>query len=158
LLAAHSGLSKPAYCAIRKKNNRSGIAGLRRVDGWALSNGRRVRRLYREAQWPIGNGRSRHKKFSILKYGEEDAYLKALAARQSALDALAHQTFPRPGYQGRGTRTRPVSLGSSPACPFGVLPQWNSRMTLFVLFFVVESDSQGTAHLSKTGRFEGGLI
>ena len=34
LVKAHPPLSKAAYCAIRKKNNRSGISGLTRVDTW----------------------------------------------------------------------------------------------------------------------------
>ena len=94
LVNAHPPFSKPAYCAIRKKNNRSGISGLMRVDRWDVQNGRRSRRLYWEAQWPIGNGKARHKKFSISKYGEEGAKRKALAARRAGLNALATQTFP----------------------------------------------------------------
>ena len=94
LINAHPPLTKPAYCAIRKKNNRSGISGLMRVDKWQVHYGRRSRRLYGEAQWPIGNGKSRHKKFAITKYGEEGAKRKALAARRAALKALATQTFP----------------------------------------------------------------
>ena len=94
LVKAYPPLSKAAYCAIRKKNNRSGISGLMRVDKWDVQNGRRSRRLYWEAQWPIGNGKSRHQKFTIAKYGEEGAKRKALAARRAALRALATQTFP----------------------------------------------------------------
>ena len=93
LINAHPPLSKPAYCAIRKKNNRSGISGLMRVDTWQVQNGRRARRLYWEAQWPIGNGKAQHKKFSVTKYGEEEAYLRAFTARATALKALSTQTF-----------------------------------------------------------------
>lgn len=93
LILAHPPLSKPAYCAIRKKNNRSGISGLTRVDRWDLVNGRRIRKLLWEAQWPIGNGKSQHKKFSITKYGERGAYLRALKARRQALNALAQEPF-----------------------------------------------------------------
>ena len=67
-------LSKAAYCAIRKKNNRSGISGLTRVDTWEMYKGRRFRRLHWDAQWPIGHRKAQHKKFSITKYGEEEAY------------------------------------------------------------------------------------
>jgi hypothetical protein len=81
------------YCAILKKNNRSGISGAIRVDRVEMCKGRRQRKLYWEAQWPIGNGRSRHRKFSILKYGEEGAYQMALAASETALEALSSQTF-----------------------------------------------------------------
>ena len=93
LIKAHPPLSKPAYCAIRRKNNRSGISGLTRVDTWDLSRGRRRRRLFWEAQWPIGEGKSQHKRFSITKYGEEGTYQRALAARETALRALSSHTF-----------------------------------------------------------------
>ena len=105
LLQTHPPFSKPDYCAILKKNNRSGVSGLTRVDGCGLSRGRRVRRLYWEVQWPIENGRSRHRKFSILKHGEEGAYQLALAARQTALEALASQTFAP--YEAFSSRTGP---------------------------------------------------
>ena len=93
LVKAYPPLSKAAYCAIRKKNNRSGISGLTRVDTWEMYNGRRFRRLYWDAQWPIGHGKARHKKFAITKYGEEGAYRKAFTARKTALKALSTQTF-----------------------------------------------------------------
>jgi AP2 domain len=93
LVKAYPPLSKAAYCAIRKKNNRSGISGLTRVDTWQVQNGRRSRRLYWEAQWPIGHRKAQHKKFSITKYGEEEAYLRAFTARATALKALSTQTF-----------------------------------------------------------------
>ena len=93
LITSHPPLSKPVYCAILKKTNRSGISGLSRVDRWEVSGGRRVRRLYWEAQWPIENCRSRHKKFSILKYGEDEAYRRALKAREIGIKAHLWQTF-----------------------------------------------------------------
>ena len=94
LINAHPPLTKPAYCAIRKKNNRSGISGLTRVDTWQVHNERRSRRLYWEAQWPVGNGEARHQKCGIATYEEEGAKRKALAARRAGLKALAPQTFP----------------------------------------------------------------
>ena len=93
LITSHPPLSKPVYCAILKKTNRSGISGLSRVDRWEVSGGRRVRRLYWEAQWPIENCRSRHKKVSILKYGEDEAYRRALKAREIGIKAISLQTF-----------------------------------------------------------------
>lgn len=89
LILAHPSLSKPAYCAILKKNNRSGISGLARVDRVEVFRGKHQHKLFWEAQRPIGNGRSRHRKFSILKYGEEGAYQLARAARETALHALS---------------------------------------------------------------------
>ena len=93
LIEIHPPLALPTYCAILKKNNRSGVSGLTRTDRVETRNGRRQRKLDWEAQWPIGNGRSRHRKFSILKYGEDGAYQMALTARETALEALAAHTF-----------------------------------------------------------------
>ena len=93
LVQAYPPLNKAAYCAIRKKNNRSGVSGLTRVDTWELYKGRRFRRLYWDAQWPIGHKKAQHKKFSITKFGEEEAYLRAFTARATALKALSTQTF-----------------------------------------------------------------
>src|SRR5687768_4144700 len=70
LTTTHPPLELPAYCAILKKTNRSGISGLTRVDRWVLCTGRRQHKLCWEVQWPIGHGRAQHKTFSILKYGE----------------------------------------------------------------------------------------
>jgi hypothetical protein len=93
LIQSPPPLTMPAYCAIRKKNNRSGISGLMRVDRWKVCKGRPQHKLFWEAQWPIGNGRAQHKMFSILKYGEDGAFQKALTAREAALQALSNQTF-----------------------------------------------------------------
>lgn len=93
IIETHPPFGKPEYCKILKKSNRSGVSGLKRVDRLELSKGRRMRRIYWEVQWPIENGRSRHRKFSILKYGEQGAYQLALTARETALEGLASQTF-----------------------------------------------------------------
>jgi hypothetical protein len=93
LTTTHPPLELPAYCAILKKTNRSGISGLTRVDRWGVCKGRRQHKLFWEAQWPLGHGRAQHKTFSIFKYGEEGAFQKALAAREAALQALSNQTF-----------------------------------------------------------------
>ncbi len=58
LIQTYPPLAMPAYCAILKKNNRSGVSGLMRVDRVEVCKGRRQRKLYWEAQWPIGDGRS----------------------------------------------------------------------------------------------------
>jgi hypothetical protein len=80
----------PEYCGILKQNNRSGVSGVTRVDRLERIRGRLYRRLFWEAQWPIGEGRAKHKKFSILKYGEAGAYEMARAARETALQALSN--------------------------------------------------------------------
>ena len=105
IIAVHPPLPMPAYCAILKKTNRSGVSGLTRVDRLERSKGRLRRRLYWEAQWPIDGCRSKHRKFSILKYGEEAAFEMALAARHTGLEAVAAHTF-SPFAVGAGRRTR----------------------------------------------------
>ncbi len=46
LIKAHPPLSMPDYCAILKKNNRSGVSGVIRVDRVELNEGRPERKLY----------------------------------------------------------------------------------------------------------------
>ena len=81
-------LTRQELCAIRKTNNRSGVSGVIRVDVLEKIRGRLYRRIYWDVQWPIGNGRARHKKFSVKKYGERGAFLRALKARKQALRDL----------------------------------------------------------------------
>ena len=92
IIAAHPPWAMPTYCAILKETNRSGVSGLSRVDRLEKSKGRFPRRLYWEAQWTIG-GWAEHRKFSILKVWEEEAFEMALAARQTGLEAVAADTF-----------------------------------------------------------------
>ncbi len=82
-------LTRQQLCAIRKKNNRSGVSGVSRVD--VMEKGRRgglFHRVYWDVQWPIGNGKARHKKFSVKKYGEKQAFELACKARRTALRSL----------------------------------------------------------------------
>ncbi len=92
VVAAHPRLARSTYCAIVRTNNRSGISGLTRVDRVELS-GRPQRKLYWEAQVPLGQGCAQHRRFSIRKYGEEGAYQRALAVREGALRSLSAHTF-----------------------------------------------------------------
>lgn len=88
-MAALRPLTRPDRCRIKKKNNRSGISGVTKIDTWEHIRGRRYHRLYWVAQWPIGNGKAQKKKFSITRYGEQGARQRALRARQDALKRLA---------------------------------------------------------------------
>ena len=81
-------LTRQEVCRIKKKNNRSGISGVMRVDVLENKRGRLHRPVYWDAQWPIGNGKARHKKFSVKKFGERGAFRRALKARRQALKAL----------------------------------------------------------------------
>lgn len=89
LLAALRPFTRPDRCRIKKKNNRSGISGVTKIETWEYIRGRRYHRRYWLAQWPIGNGKAHRKKFSITRYGEHGARQRALRARQAALKRLA---------------------------------------------------------------------
>jgi hypothetical protein len=80
LVASLVPLTRPERCRIRKKNNRSGVSGVPRID--ALEKNRGIyHRRYWLAQWPIGNGKAQIKKFSITRYGERGAFQWAMRAR-----------------------------------------------------------------------------
>lgn len=82
-------LTRPERCRIRKKNNRSGVSGVTKIDALEKNRGRIYHRRYWLAQWPIGNGKAQIKKFSITRYGERRAFQRALRARREALKRLA---------------------------------------------------------------------
>ena len=58
LIRSNPPLSKPVYCAILKKTNRSGISGAEPYRPMGILQGRRVHRLYWDVQWPIENCQS----------------------------------------------------------------------------------------------------
>jgi hypothetical protein len=89
LLASLRPFTRPERCRIKKKNNRSGVSGVTKIDVWEHNRGRRYHRRYWLAQWPIGNGKAKKKKFSITRYGEHGARQRALRARRQALKSLA---------------------------------------------------------------------
>ena len=89
LIATLRPFTRPEVCQIKKKNNQSGISGVTRIDVLDTSHGRKYHRRYWLAQWPIGNGKARVKKFSIKLYGERGARQLALRARRQALQALS---------------------------------------------------------------------
>lgn len=89
LIATLKPLTRLERCQIKKKNNRSGISGVTRIDTWEDTRGRRYPRRYWLAQWPIGKGNARMRKFSIKLYGERGAFRRALLARKQALKRLA---------------------------------------------------------------------
>ncbi|MFO0702182.1 MAG: hypothetical protein U0236_23490 [Nitrospira sp.] len=93
LLASLVPITRQEVCQIRKKNNRSGVSGVTRIDTWEWSRGRRFRRRYWDAQWPDRTGRAVHKKFSIRKYGERRAFRLAVLARRNGLCTLSTAPF-----------------------------------------------------------------
>lgn len=88
LIASLRPFTRPELCRIKKKNNRSGVSGVTKIDTCECDRGRRYHRRYWLAQWPIGNGKAKMKKFSITRYREHGARQRALRARD-ALTSLA---------------------------------------------------------------------
>jgi hypothetical protein len=89
LIACLRPLTRPEHCQIKKRNNRSGISGVTRIDAKENNRGRVYRRQYWLAQWPIGGGKARQKKFSIKIYGERGAFQRAVRVRRQALQIIA---------------------------------------------------------------------
>lgn len=93
LLLRRRSVTRREGCQIRKKTNRSGIAGVTRIEAWEWSRGRHIRRRDWDAQWPTHTGRAVHKKFAISKDGERRAFQLAMIARRSGLRTLARAPF-----------------------------------------------------------------
>ena len=93
LLRRHTPLTRREVCLIKKKNNKSGVSGLSRIDVVEWRNGYRFHRLYWDVQWPDGSGKPVHRKFSIRKYGERRAFRLAAHARRHGLRRLNRAPF-----------------------------------------------------------------
>ena len=78
---------------ILRKNHPSGVPGVCHGGGYWL------------AFWPAARGKRKQAKFSIARYGEEQAFALAVAARQRALEAL---TEPYPRVVKGAPRQRPA--------------------------------------------------
>lgn len=89
VIARNPPFSMREYSNIVKKNNRSGVVGVCR---YCASETRDLpgekQRWFWVASWPLPDGRRKRVKFSIKKYGDEQAFRLALAARASALGGL----------------------------------------------------------------------
>lgn len=88
LIAHLRPLTRREICRIKKKNNRSGVSGVTRIDAMETDRGRPRRRQYWLAQWPIGSGKAKQRRFSVTRYGEQGAFQRAVQARREALRAL----------------------------------------------------------------------
>ena len=69
----------------RSSVSRTGVIGVSVLDDRTRA-GTIVRRWV--AQWPIGDGRMRHRSFSVLKYGERKARRLAIEARRQGVADL----------------------------------------------------------------------
>lgn len=88
LIAKSPPLTRREYASIRRKNNVSGIPGVCRYARRDKKDGRLVTRWFWAGFWAIAPGKSRQAKFSVDKYGEEEAFRRAKRARLKALAAL----------------------------------------------------------------------
>jgi hypothetical protein len=88
ILSKYPPMTLRAYCSILKRNNKSGISGVCRY----VSNENDPKggepRSYWIARWSPEPRKTKCKKFSIKKYGEEKAFLLAVRARKKALKQL----------------------------------------------------------------------
>jgi hypothetical protein len=98
LLSRYSPFTLKEYCSIRKKNNRSGVSGIClhvRIGKDGESH------RYWIARWSPEPGKAKAVKFSVKKYGEEEAFRKAVLARMEALEQM--NGYFDPGTKRRGT-------------------------------------------------------
>lgn len=78
---------------IKTKRNRSGIVGVNRSKGTTHKNGKRYIYYVWQAHWPKLDGKVVSRKFSINKYGEEEALRLAIKARFEALAQLTKKAI-----------------------------------------------------------------
>jgi hypothetical protein len=89
LLTKHPPLSRREYCSILRRNNRSGLAGVS-FHAEVIETGHGpVERRFWIARLPLEPQRTKLAKFSVAKYGAEEAFRRAVKARQDALQGLA---------------------------------------------------------------------
>ncbi len=89
VLAKHPPLSRRAYCSILRRNNRSGLAGVS-FHAEVIETGRGpVERRFWIARLPLEPWRTKLVKFSVAKYGAEEAFRRAVKARLDALQGVS---------------------------------------------------------------------
>jgi hypothetical protein len=101
LLAKHPPLSRRDYCSILRRNNRSGLAGVS-FHAEVIETGHGpVERRFWIARLPLEPWRTKLVKFSVAKYGAQEAFRRAVKARLDALrgisGSLGARAAPRPG-------------------------------------------------------------
>ena len=89
LVAKNPPLSRRQYCSILRKNNRSGLAGVSYHSELIETGHGAVERRFWIARLPLEPWRTKLVKFSVAKYGAEEAFRRAVKARQDALDGLS---------------------------------------------------------------------
>jgi len=94
ILSQYDPVTLKEFCCIVKKSNKSGIPGVYRCKSNEPDKEGNCR-AYWIASWPTEPGKSKQIKFSIKKYGEEEAFHKAVLARQEALEHMKGYFNPR---------------------------------------------------------------
>src|SRR5262245_61518708 len=91
ILRLHPPMSRAEYCKIKRRNNKSGLAGVCRYVYLQTHAKRTVERGYWLAFWTVASGKGKRMKFSISRFGERGALKRAMRARKEALAALDGQ-------------------------------------------------------------------
>lgn len=81
-------MTRQERCQVLKKHNQSGVSGVTRLEPPDHDGQRTVGTVYWVARWPGEGKKIRQRRFSVTKYGEWGAYLKAVQARQHGLATL----------------------------------------------------------------------
>ena len=95
LLAQRAPMTRRARCTILKKNNQSGVSGVTRLEPRAHGREQTLGPAYWVARWPGEGRRIRQRRFSVTKYGEWGAYLKAVQARQHGVATMEDEPAER---------------------------------------------------------------
>jgi hypothetical protein len=113
VIAGHPPMTRAAYAAIRRKNNRSGFPGVCRIlDADRLGDGKIIRRSYWLAFWTTADGKQERRKFSIERLGEKKAFEGARKSREEGLTSLKSLHVSSRGF---GKWLRRHTIGSDPA-------------------------------------------
>ena len=89
LLSKFPPLTRKAYCSILRRNNPSGLAGVSYHAEVIETERGPVERRFWIARLPLEPWRTKLVKFSIAKYGAEEAFRRAVKARMDALEGLS---------------------------------------------------------------------
>jgi hypothetical protein len=94
LLAKFPPLTRKEYCSILRRNNRSGLAGVSYHAEVIETERGPVERRFWIARLPLEPWRTKLVKFSVAKYGAEEAFRRAVKARLDALEGLSGSFVP----------------------------------------------------------------
>ncbi|QQR79233.1 MAG: AP2 domain-containing protein [Candidatus Moraniibacteriota bacterium] len=89
IIAEYPLFSKQEHANLKKRSNQSGIVGVCRVVAFETKTLPPEKQRWNwVAAWPLPDGRRKRVKFSVQKFGEEQARALAIRAREEGLKAL----------------------------------------------------------------------